>query len=316
MATTLNFIGNPSSLSASADRNERESDAFRWPTSRSLPRESIKHSTSDEVLPLSVQTQTALFDRSSQPVVQCPSLTHSGGLAGADPDIPARPASPSPLPASQAVDRAKSLAKKLTGSHIPNHITESGDLMLDLAGYQSSEDEPQGAESVARKILAEELEGNYDIGALIGADEHGNLWIYSSEEAKEAANRKMGYQDLNHDRFINDAASDPGYHSDDESPIRKSVKHFRTQSDEPLHGLITPPRTPTEALSVTDTSPTYAKTLRLTSGQLRALDLKPGANSMSFSVNRATCHAHMYFWTYNVPIVISDIDGTITKYGN
>lgn len=34
---------------------------------------------------------------------------------------------------------------------------------------------------------------------------------------------------------------------------------------------------------------------------------------MSFSVNRATCTAYMYYWTHDVPIVISDIDGTITK---
>jgi len=36
-------------------------------------------------------------------------------------------------------------------------------------------------------------------------------------------------------------------------------------------------------------------------------------NSMSFNVNRATCQAYMYYWTHDVPIVVSDIDGTITK---
>jgi len=39
----------------------------------------------------------------------------------------------------------------------------------------------------ARKILTEGLEGNFDIDALIGEDENGNLWIYSSVEAEEAA---------------------------------------------------------------------------------------------------------------------------------
>lgn len=34
---------------------------------------------------------------------------------------------------------------------------------------------------------------------------------------------------------------------------------------------------------------------------------------MSFTVNRATCQAFMYLWRYDVPVVISDIDGTITK---
>jgi phosphatidate phosphatase LPIN len=57
----------------------------------------------------------------------------------------------------------------------------------------------------------------------------------------------------------------------------------------------------------------YAKTLRLTSDQLKALKLTPGANTMSFTVNRSTCNANMFYWQHDVPIVISDIDGTITK---
>ena len=36
-------------------------------------------------------------------------------------------------------------------------------------------------------------------------------------------------------------------------------------------------------------------------------------NHMSFTVNRATCTAFMYLWSHKTPIVISDIDGTITK---
>lgn len=88
--------------------------------------------------------------------------------------------------------RAINLSKKLFTSNIPNKVTESGDLMLDMTGYKSSEQEALRAEVVARKILSDELEGNYDIGALIGADEHGNLWIYSSEESKAAAVQKSG----------------------------------------------------------------------------------------------------------------------------
>lgn len=184
--------------------------------------------------------------------------------------------------------------------------------MLDMTGYKSSEDEALRAEVVARKILAEELEGNYDIGALIGADEHGNLWIYSSEEAKEAAARKIGISSI-----VGDTVSDPGYNSDEDRPRSSpaaSSEHQRTKTDMVQMGLATPPPTPpTEVPSGGDPNRNYAKTLRLTSDQLKAMNLKPGANSMSFSVNRATCHAHMFYWTYDVPIVISDIDGTITK---
>lgn len=62
----------------------------------------------------------------------------------------------------------------------------------------------------------------------------------------------------------------------------------------------------------------YAKTLRLTSDQLKSLKLKKGVNTISFSVNSAyqgtaTCVAKVFFWDYDIQVVISDIDGTITK---
>lgn len=216
----------------------------------------------------------------------------------------------------EAMSRAVSLSKKLTGSNIPSHVTETGDLMLDMTGYKSNEEDALRAEVLARKILAEELEGSYDIGALIGADEHGNLWIYSSEEAKEEADRRATLNSMRPDMAISDdALSDPGYHSDGDHPGLESSMgvhhHHRTKSDvQP--GFPTPPHSPVHDSFPVETR-NYAKTLRLTSDQLKALQLKPGANTMSFSVNKATCTASMYLWNGNTPIVISDIDGTITK---
>ncbi|KAF9198630.1 hypothetical protein BGZ49_000478 [Haplosporangium sp. Z 27] len=62
----------------------------------------------------------------------------------------------------------------------------------------------------------------------------------------------------------------------------------------------------------------YAKTLRLTSEQLRSLNLKKGANTLTFSVTSsyqgmAVCSAKLFLWDHDVQVVISDIDGTITK---
>ena len=62
----------------------------------------------------------------------------------------------------------------------------------------------------------------------------------------------------------------------------------------------------------------YAKTLRLTSDQLKNLNLKKGVNTVSFSVKSAyqgtaTCAAKLFFWDHDIQVVISDIDGTITK---
>ncbi|KAF2093506.1 LNS2-domain-containing protein, partial [Rhizodiscina lignyota] len=233
-----------------------------------------------------------------------------------------RTGSPPPVSQNEAMTRAVNLSKKLWSSNIPATVTETGDLMLDMTGYKSTEEQALRAEVIARKLLSEELEGDYDIGALIGVDENGNIWIYSSEEAKDAANRKVelsaklkGLQPAA--MRSSDAISDPGYHSDDDQddidaglapPTRQ-----RHDSDSAL-GLSSTPTSPEQPPSPpSEPVKSYAKTLRLTSDQLKSLNLHPGGNSMSFTVNRAVCQAFIYLWSYTTPIVISDIDGTITK---
>ncbi|GAA6002640.1 hypothetical protein JCM10207_007606 [Rhodosporidiobolus poonsookiae] len=67
-----------------------------------------------------------------------------------------------------------------------------------------------------------------------------------------------------------------------------------------------------------DHSKHYAKTLRLTSDQLKQLGLKKGSNTISFSVRSsysgyATCTSRVFLWESDFQVVISDIDGTITK---
>ncbi|OAX33778.1 LNS2-domain-containing protein, partial [Rhizopogon vinicolor AM-OR11-026] len=60
----------------------------------------------------------------------------------------------------------------------------------------------------------------------------------------------------------------------------------------------------------------YAKTLRLSSDQLKSLNLKPGANSITFSLSNSTvpaCTARIFVWDSTDLVVVSDIDGTITK---
>ncbi|KAJ3332745.1 hypothetical protein HDU76_013230 [Blyttiomyces sp. JEL0837] len=62
----------------------------------------------------------------------------------------------------------------------------------------------------------------------------------------------------------------------------------------------------------------YVKSLRLNSDQLKALKLKKGMNTVTFSVTStlqgtATCTSKIFFWDYDTKVVISDVDGTITK---
>ncbi|XP_007559139.1 phosphatidate phosphatase LPIN1 isoform X5 [Poecilia latipinna] len=62
----------------------------------------------------------------------------------------------------------------------------------------------------------------------------------------------------------------------------------------------------------------YMKTLRLTSDQLASLQLKEGPNEVVFSVTTqyqgtCRCHGTIYLWSWDDKIIISDIDGTITR---
>ncbi|XP_052009133.1 phosphatidate phosphatase LPIN1-like [Xyrauchen texanus] len=62
----------------------------------------------------------------------------------------------------------------------------------------------------------------------------------------------------------------------------------------------------------------YRKTLRLSSEQLASLNLKDGPNDVVFSVTTqyqgtCRCEGTIYLWSWDDKIVISDIDGTITR---
>ncbi|KAF8418933.1 Lipin/Ned1/Smp2-domain-containing protein [Tirmania nivea] len=242
----------------------------------------LERSASEEVLPTSTRRYTMSGQR------------------------PTRGRSPPPLNHAAAVARALALSQKLSSSNIPTQITDRGDVMLDMNGYKMKDEDSLQAEVIARKILAEEIDGDYDIGALIGADRNGNLWIYSSEEAKEQA-----YQEglLCSSMGMNgDSVSDAGYVSDDARSEDSGAENMGKRSQ----NLSTPPSSPPPP-GLREPEKSYVKTLRLTSAQLKSLNLKSGPNSVSFSVNKATCTAFMYYWKHDVPIVISDIDGTITK---
>ncbi|EGI61889.1 Lipin-2 [Acromyrmex echinatior] len=75
---------------------------------------------------------------------------------------------------------------------------------------------------------------------------------------------------------------------------------------------------PVERRPYYESTEKYRKTLRLSSEQIASLDLKDGANEVVFSVTTAyqgtkRCKCHIYKWKWDDKIVISDIDGTITK---
>ncbi|XP_046890359.1 phosphatidate phosphatase LPIN1-like isoform X1 [Hypomesus transpacificus] len=89
--------------------------------------------------------------------------------------------------------------------------------------------------------------------------------------------------------------------SDEEHQAAKQI-HPSFQSEPPL----------------TPGAVSYKKTLRLTSEQLVSLQLKDGPNDVVFSVTTqyqgtCRCQGTIYLWSWDDRIVISDIDGTITR---
>lgn len=190
----------------------------------------------------------------------------------------------------QALLKAEELMKKLAVEDIPTHITDAGDIMLDMHGYKSNEDDFAHVGSISEHIAAAEELTSAGEDPLVSSDERGNLWIYASSETKQYA--------------LSVRSSSPGPDSLEGS-----------KSDDQGHSPpVTPPIKSTEFTSKNEgDSLNYAKTLRLTSEQLKSLGLNSGENAMSFSVGKSTCTASLFYWKYNSPIVISDIDGTITK---
>ncbi|BFZ57507.1 lipin Ned1 [Savitreella phatthalungensis] len=186
----------------------------------------------------------------------------------------------------QALAKAEELMRKLSTEDIPTHITDAGDVMLDMHGYKSNDDDFAQVGSVSDHIAAAEDLSQRD--SLVTADEHGNLWIHATAENKRYA------------LSVRSSSPPPPELTDD--------ARSEARSDVPR----TPPQLPAGQGATTDTL-NYAKTLRLTSDQLKSLELARGENKMSFTVGKSTCTASLFYWRYNEPVVISDIDGTITK---
>ncbi|PVV03716.1 hypothetical protein BB560_001792 [Smittium megazygosporum] len=85
-----------------------------------------------------------------------------------------------------------------------------------------------------------------------------------------------------------------------------------SETAEPLVSS-TPPNGP--SVTTPTSHKNYAKTLRLTSSQIESLNLKYGENKVLFRIKsgKAYCEARIFLYNYDSQLVISDIDGTITK---
>ncbi|XP_045835151.1 phosphatidate phosphatase LPIN1 isoform X1 [Meles meles] len=107
-------------------------------------------------------------------------------------------------------------------------------------------------------------------------------------------------------------------HSTGEQPsapgMATRIKHESSSSDEE-HAAAKPSSASRLPLL---SNVSYRKTLRLTSEQLKSLKLKNGPNDVVFSVTTqyqgtCRCEGTIYLWNWDDKVIISDIDGTITR---
>uniref|UniRef100_A0A8C7W7P6 phosphatidate phosphatase n=1 Tax=Oncorhynchus mykiss TaxID=8022 RepID=A0A8C7W7P6_ONCMY len=73
-----------------------------------------------------------------------------------------------------------------------------------------------------------------------------------------------------------------------------------------------------EQISAPTGSHSYKKSLRLSSDQIVSLKLREGPNDVTFSITTqyqgtCRCEGTIYLWNWDDKVIISDIDGTITK---
>jgi len=131
----------------------------------------------------------------------------------------------------------------------------------------------------------------------------------------DAFSQVAGTENANQSNF-----DDTSVLSDQQKGIKEGGYSGSNSSDESESGQRKSQsvKMPIQRRSYYENTELYRKTLRLSSDQIASLNLNEGANEVVFSVTTAyqgttRCKCHIYKWRYDDKVVISDIDGTITK---
>ncbi|KAM6900310.1 phosphatidate phosphatase LPIN2-like [Xenentodon cancila] len=112
----------------------------------------------------------------------------------------------------------------------------------------------------------------------------------------------------------------PALHQAPETP--KKAAEWSSDDETKELNAAAPALTPTERVQTEGlaTAPchSYKKSLRLSSNQIASLKLRDGPNDVTFSITTqyqgtCRCEGTIYLWNWDDKVIISDIDGTITK---
>ncbi|KAK6454600.1 uncharacterized protein RJT20DRAFT_130780 [Scheffersomyces xylosifermentans] len=206
---------------------------------------------------------------------------------------------------TQAFEKVKKITQKL---NIPSKIDINGDIVLDMDGYKpNAQKNIDNSDELFKKIILKEIvESNQNaankssIGTdsdefndefkglwdqFISKDENGNIRILNTD--------KDGLMSASEDDLLNSDGLN-GDSDDDQSMATAATSNTENPSG---------------------SDKTYFKTLRLTSEQLQKMNLHYGENTLKFKLSEGNSQiiSNLYLWRSTTPIVISDIDGTITK---
>lgn len=196
-----------------------------------------------------------------------------------------------------AFEKAKKITQQL---NIPSKIDVNGDMVLDMDGYKpNSQKNIEESDELVHEIFLKEM------NSLLNGKEP-QFDHNKEEEADEEYSLLQSVITKDKDGNIRIVNKDPEFGPTDSDLIDSEKLTF------PLEELIEP----LSAASLdTENTKTYFKTLRLTSEQLLSMKLHYGKNKLKFKLTLGTSQivSDLYLWKSTTPIVISDIDGTITK---
>ncbi|XP_032167223.1 phosphatidate phosphatase LPIN2 isoform X1 [Mustela erminea] len=141
----------------------------------------------------------------------------------------------------------------------------------------------------------------------------GRWWFWRKRESmtKQLPEAKEGKSDAPPTSELASSTKEPasGRPAEDDSSsdegsqeLEESIKVDPVPTEPPSHGSTT----------------SYKKSLRLSSDQIAKLKLQDGPNDVVFSITTqyqgtCRCAGTIYLWNWNDKVIISDIDGTITK---
>ncbi|CAI4682524.1 CPI_1c_G0041480.mRNA.1.CDS.1 [Saccharomyces cerevisiae] len=208
------------------------------------------------------------------------------------------------------------LNKKLTEIHIPSKLDNNGDLLLDTEGYKPNKNMMHDTDIQLKQLLKDEFGNDSDISSFIKEDKNGNIKIVNPYEhltdlsppgtppTMATSGSVLGLDAMESGSTLNSLSSSPsGSDTEDETSFSKeqSSKSEKTSKK--------------GTAGSGETEKRYIRTIRLTNDQLKCLNLTYGENDLKFSVDhgKAIVTSKLFVWRWDVPIVISDIDGTITK---